>query len=1133
MSAAQFPPDHRQRLQALETGRSFIVQAPAGSGKTELLIQRILALLGSVRQPEEVLALTFTRKAAAEMRQRLLLALRDAGRDLPVGAEHARLTRELARRALEQDRRQGWQLLANPARLQLQTIDGFCSRLIRRLPLLAGPGAGVPVAEDPRPLYHEALGRLLEQLNRRGPATRAIERLLEHLDNRVDLLRDLLADMLARRDQWLRHLLDQRRSAPRQLLEQNLQRYVKDRLLELDGLLPRPLREQLTGLAIYAATQIEATGTSGELAWFRGAQRFPEAVAADLPGWLALSELLLTQKGELRRSVTVRQGFPPKDNGQKQRMQQLLDELAGESTLINLLAAARQLPGTVYQDREWTLLEALIDLLPLAVIELEAVFAELRQTDFIAVAGAARAALGSAEAPEELLLQLDSRISHLLVDEFQDTSYGQYLLLELLTSGWQPDDGRTLFVVGDPMQSIYRFREAEVGLYLRARNQGLGQLHLEPLQLSSNFRSQGTLVDWFNRTFQGLFPRQEDEARGAVTFAPADAARPDLEGPAVRCFAYAERQDLAEAEQVVTLVHEALAEHPQGQVAILARARTHLVAISAALHKAGIRFSAQEIVPLSRRPVVSDLRALTRALLHPGDRVAWLSVLRAPWCGLLLDDLLWLCEVSPQAAVIDLLEAGQRQRELFTEPTDDSRQRLGRVSAILRQGLNRKGRVPLRRLVESTWLELGGPACADAAEFDDAGQYFTLLERLDEGGELVRLEALDEGLERLYAAPDPRADSRVQLLTIHKSKGLEFDTVILPGLGRAVPPRERTLLRWLEHPDYELLLAPLPAVGGASDGQTYQAIGRLLLDKDELESLRLLYVAVTRARRRLCLLGHLSGSGDSWSPARGSLLLHAWPAVQGYFAEQLALADAVEPPGEPPGEPVPLTLRRLPADYRLPDFAESAVGDSRRTVTASGSSQLQPEYRRFALESETGRLVGQVVHHWLERFADGEFRAWARSAGPLLAELVSSDLGALGVALRQLPDYTAKVLVALDNALNGRHAGWLFDGSAGSAELALSGVLDGQRVQAVIDRTFVDEQQQRWVVDYKTSEPTAGEATEEFLQRESERYRPQLQIYARLLALLEPDVPVRSGLFFPLLDLFQELTLDEPDHATT
>ena len=127
--------DQEARSRALDPSTSFIVQAPAGSGKTGLLTQRFLVLLASVDAPEEIVAITFTRKAASEMRQRILQALERAGSDQPPERDHERRTWKLARHALVRDKALGWQLLDNPARLRIQTIDSLCTALARQMPI--------------------------------------------------------------------------------------------------------------------------------------------------------------------------------------------------------------------------------------------------------------------------------------------------------------------------------------------------------------------------------------------------------------------------------------------------------------------------------------------------------------------------------------------------------------------------------------------------------------------------------------------------------------------------------------------------------------------------------------------------------------------------------------------------------------------------------------------------------------------------------------------------------------------------------------------------------------------------------------------------------------------------------------
>jgi hypothetical protein len=169
--------DGDARIEAIDPRRSFIVQAPAGSGKTSLLTLRYLRLLATVSSPEEIVAITFTRKAASEMRHRILGALAAASRPLAADARpHERDLHALATAALAQSRARGWELERNPARLHVQTIDGLNHWLAQRLPLAARIGLSATLVDDARPLYREAARRLVNALEsgdeRAGPLMR-------------------------------------------------------------------------------------------------------------------------------------------------------------------------------------------------------------------------------------------------------------------------------------------------------------------------------------------------------------------------------------------------------------------------------------------------------------------------------------------------------------------------------------------------------------------------------------------------------------------------------------------------------------------------------------------------------------------------------------------------------------------------------------------------------------------------------------------------------------------------------------------------------------------------------------------------------------------------------------------------
>ena len=167
----------------------------------------------------------------------------------------------------------------------------------------------------------------------------------------------------------------------------------------------------------------------------------------------------------------------------------------------------------------------------LAAQELTRLFEVHGECDHTQIAGAARQALTEDSGPTPLAERLGTRLAHILVDEFQDTSREQYDLLRTLTCEWSPGDGNTLFLVGDPMQSIYGFRNAEVGRFSTVRAAGLPTGALEPLELRRNFRSAPSLVDWCNRTFARVFPAADDVRRSAVRHLASIAARANLVRP--------------------------------------------------------------------------------------------------------------------------------------------------------------------------------------------------------------------------------------------------------------------------------------------------------------------------------------------------------------------------------------------------------------------------------------------------------------------------------------------------------------------------------------------------------------------------------------------------------------------------
>ncbi len=1117
------PVDAPQRQQALDPHHSFIVQAPAGSGKTGLITQRFLVMLARVDAPEEIVAITFTRKAAAEMRARLLEALHLASRPLAGDADdYQRQMWALASRALARDAARQWRLLENPARLRIQTIDSLCASLTRQLPVMSRFGAQPATADDASALYREAAQKTLAELETGEHWSPAIERLLDHLDNNLEKAEEMLVQMLARRDQWLRHLVNIRHEPQwRGILEAALQSVIDEALEQARAAFPPEAVPHLIEALRFAAANLPDDHI---LAGCRDVDDLPH----DLPRWLGICELLLTQAGSTsgwRKSLTKKTGFPApsgtKDKAEKARYQAhkeaalaLIAGLTEHDGLFERLDALRYLPAARFSDSQWRIVEAMCELLLVAEAQLRVVFGSSGQVDFSEVAQSALWALGEDEAPSDLALALDYRIQHLLVDEFQDTSFSQYRLLEKLTAGWQPDDGRTLFLVGDPMQSVYRFREAEVGLYLRARREGLADVPLTPLTLSVNFRSRAGVVAWVNETFSEIFPAAEDVTSGAVSYSPSQPFH-GHDGEAVQVHPALSHDPLAEGEQVVALVRQALAENPDGSLAVLVRARTHLVEIIAALKRHGLRYRAIEIEQLRHRPVVQDLYVLTRALLHPADRLAWLAVLRAPWCGLSLADLTALTQGSRRGVIWSLLNDG----EVMAALSAAGRQRLARLRPVFEQALAHRGRSSLRHRVEAVWLSLGGAACVDNdTDLEDAGVFLTLLEQLEVAGGLEDVQSLEARLGQLFALPDIHADERIQIMTIHKSKGLEFDTVILPGLGRRAPPADSPMLisqeRW-RRGGSELLLAPVNATGEAHDA-IYRYLKRVDRQKGDHETGRLLYVAATRARRRLHLLGHtLVREGEVKPPQSGSLLRLLWPIVEAEFTNASQTQAETEPLSLS-GEVKENSLRRLAIDWSLP--APDAPVNVQLAQRGYSDEQFDVA---FSWAGETARHVGTVVHELLQRIASEGVQRWSPQRVAELKQYYRAALLQHGVTHDALDEAAGRVEKSLLLTLRDKKGCWLLDNNhrASHCEYAITGIINERLIRAVIDRTFIDEHGTRWIIDYKTSVHDGGDA-EIFLDNEQQRYRQQLECYAHLMSLRE-NIPIRLGLYFPLMQAWR------------
>lgn len=1114
--------DQPQRLAALDPKQSFIIQAPAGSGKTELLTQRFLVLLAHTKKdPEEVVAITFTRKAAAEMRARIYHALLQAAHEPAPTTEHALITWKLAKEVLERDIQSHWYLLQNPNRLRIFTIDSLCSKIAKSAPLISEFGTLPQVVEDAQSLYSEAAQSLLNSLQGRGPWNDHLEKLLLHLDNNFLVAETLFVGMLAQRDQWLSYVVNHKTADSRLRLEKGMQNIIVETLSKAANAFTLPLKKELLELAKFASHILDDGQNNSPITNLLGQNTFPGTSLQDLKSWLGLQELLLTKQGQWRATVNKNTGFPASSSAlnreeellfktKKEQMLRLLKTLSDNEYLRSCLENIALLPPAHYSTQQWEIIEALMALLPILVAFLFTIFRERNVVDFIAIAQGAINALGDEQNPSDVALNLDYRIQHLLVDEFQDTSRTQYRLIELLTSGWQPNDGRTLFLVGDPMQSIYRFREAEVGIFLKVKQSGIGDIKLNALTLEVNFRSEASIIGWLNENFKTIFPAQENSELGAISFSPSVAHSDKKQQSAIQIHPLYDATGSDQANLIVNLIRDLQSQNKEQTIAVLVRSRSHLEEIIPTMKKAQLNFQAIEIERLIYSPVVSDLFALTKALCHLGDRISWLAILRAPWCGLTLTDLYYIANFNPK----NTLWANLKNYNKIESLSNNCAKRLEGIIPILEHAIQNKFRIDYREWISNTWQALGGPAClSEQFEIQNAHAYFNLLDALQEQGGLD-IKMLENKLQSSYIH-NTASDAKIHVLTIHKAKGLEYDVVIIPSLEKKPAIDGNQLLLWLErqnlHGEYDLILAPIKSLE-----EDYDPIYRYLRIQENLkakyETTRLLYVAITRARKQLHLIGTVSLSETDRqykAPSSASFLGILWPCLENQFQkpeEELKVQHEME-------EQSKHYISRLTSDWQLPSYIMAKQSPSRNAIDT------------FKWSLQHVRQVGIVIHELMSRLCQLDSSQWQQSS-VFNPALWKKNLMKQGVTQTHLTLSAELIQKAFQNVIQDQRARWILDSTHASAqsEYPITININNEIQHFIMDRTFIDENGTRWIIDYKTTE-LLDQQSEPFLLDAKKRYAAQLEMYSQYFKLTEKR-PIKLGLYFPLFSGWIEWDLE-------
>ncbi len=640
------------------------------------------------------------------------------------------------------------------------------------------------------------------------------------------------------------------------------------------------------------------------------------------------------------------------------------------------------------------------------------------------------------------------------------------------------------------------------------------------------------MIEWINRSFEQVFPIEDAKNHGAIKYSDFTASLASVAGEGVSLHpliwpksnvdtdADGDEEDSnpdlyqLEAAYVAKLIEQLKTQlNPPQKIAVLVRSRNHLQALVTEIrrHHKDLHFQALEIEPLNERQSVQDAWSLLCALMHRADRTHWLNVLRAPWCGLNLADLHALAGNGQRDSIWAAMHDEARLRQLSA----DGRMRLQHARGVLSAAFECQGRLPLRRCLERTWLQLGGAQClVEAGDNRDVQVFFDLVEKHDRSGQ-IDLASLEAAMKKLYAKPDSLADGSVQFLTIHKAKGLEFDSVILPALNRKSRADDNDLLLWEEvevQHERHLLAAPVHSRGSKNKGlpNLYDYIKNLEKIRSNNEVVRLLYVAATRSQRQLHLIASMQKNKEGeLKPVANSLLAALWPAVAKAFIEtpeQLPLAATSK--GLDPRQ-FKAQLQRLPSAA----YAQASVGlaplntpfaspiahvDAGNAVATPSSPIAQQD-----LYKDCGTLAHAYMELLAHRNGLASLAAVAAWHKPMQRWLMR--LGHNESAAKQGADI---VMTALQTTLASQAGQWVLQAhDQAASELSLMQAAEGGAKNHVIDRTFI-EQGRRWIIDYKLGLGDEAETS----AAAAEAHRPQLARYASLFA--DAGLPIKTAVLF-------------------
>ena len=1038
------PIDQKIRDEVLDPRSSFVVQAPAGSGKTTTLAKRIIHLLTVVDDPKEIIAISFTKKAAGEMHKKFLDEFR--------APENQEVVKKINARAKKLKWNENFSNL-----LEIMTIDSLASKIARQAPILSR-SLYKNITEDPYEIYESAVKETMQD-------NAQLTELFPFLDYDYQKIKDQLINLLKNRDQWRDNIFKYKNIGPAQI-ESKTKAYYKQEtkvwVIKLKGLFESDEIKDIKNILTY----LDSTFTQQE-----------DKIAF----WLNFRDLIMTKEGKIGKQFGLKKGFQDDGEG-KLYKKKLLDLILLNPIRNNIL---ENLNDVVYEEKIAdifpTIMHSVSILLSDLYVNLIQQFNLRSELDYIQAVDNAIITLKNTN----VAILFDENVSHILVDEFQDTNNQQKEFLELLTQNFAGNPKKSFFAVGDPMQSIYRFRKAEVSIFKELQTERkFGDIELKVRSLQVNFRSNEKIIDWLNKEYKQVFSNKDDPDKGQLKYVPSSISpkTKGIKGSGVQFRIYKNKihdnytEQQTEARVVYEKIKELRGVDKNIEIAVLVRARSHLTSLLTQMRKDSFPIEATEIDSIEYNQSFQDILCLTKALYNLNDRVSWIGLLRAPWCGLKLGDLTCLFEDNTSGTPWEIINTPSATKNL----TEDGQKRLACIKNIISNNIQFRGRVAHRFFIESIWRQLLGEKATGDSDMQRIDKFLDLIDQSSSplSIDFEKLNRLTEDLHTDYQSSDKNP---VKFYTIHKAKGMQFNCVIIPGLGRKDKAEDHALISY----DDDIL-----SLNNNKDEEdnlyTYHRSKEVTRLKNE--KIRLLYVAITRAEWDCHLIGTVSeNKKGELSIPKNSFLKILWPLINEKNIQEVGVYESDDYKIFEP------KLRRLKSKYFNREMDKITQIPSSKTVKNSVNST-----------DNIYTITGTLIHKYYEIIIKKQL-----DINKLLSNKLSfiydlfSKIGYQKSEINYAMEVVKESLLSLQKSKDGQWIYQLHEDDRMEVNY-LHSIADEDKI-LIPDRTFIEDGK-RWIIDYKTVFDDKLD-----LEIEAKTHIEQLQIYE---SLFDDGYLIQKAIYF-------------------